>query len=750
MREWLTAREIAAERLPDMPSGERGVQLFAQRQRWADQLAHVRQREGRGGGTEYHVELLPALARVTYTQRYMVVAKPSACPAANTPAPTPNVSDRALQERDARLAVVAAFAAFSRGLSLGYATRVQVFVDKFNAGSLAVEPWVRDAVPTISKRSLARWGERKKAGASAELAFDRRTARAGTGVVEIANGGAVRSFVLGLLAKNPHFSADHIQGACQHEFGKSLTIVSKGVQKTVPLPPVRTFQHAIKGLKQRYHVELTKLTNPDLFRSTMALSGTGALSYVTQPNQLWQIDASPVDALCADGRHSVYVCIDIATRRLVLMMSRTPRASAVAMLIRKAIIAWGVPDTISTDNGSDFVARDTQRLFASLDITPDVCTAYSPEQKGHVERSIKTFQHDCCTTLPGYVGHNVADRKAIEGRKSFAARMGETEAATFDVSLTASEMQTKIDEWATLRYAHKPHAGLHGVSPANAALQADHVVRRVDKRALDILVMAVAGGGGLRTVTKRGIRIDHDHYLAPSVLPGTLVLVRQDPLDLGLAYLFEPDGGAFLAEAICPRLSGIDPKAVVAQAKIEQAERINAESRKIRHEVKRQAKGPAMIDRLISVARENAPNVVPLPRRTEEHTTPQIAAALDAVTPSRVHQEPTDAATKAAQQRFIARMEAQEAARLETMTAAIVDARIEELQAAREARVPGAIPLPETARDRYVRALGWQRTLADGTIDPADAVLLDRYLQSAEYRSQARVHEAWGDAWLTG
>ncbi|WP_425646786.1 hypothetical protein [Agrobacterium leguminum] len=48
----------------------------------------------------------------------------------------------------------------------------------------------------------------------------------------------------------------------------------------------------------------------------------------------------------------------------------------------------------------------------------------SPEQKGHVERIIKTFQHEVGPQLSGYIGHSVADRKAIEGRKSFAQRLG--------------------------------------------------------------------------------------------------------------------------------------------------------------------------------------------------------------------------------------------------------------------------------------------------------------------------------------
>jgi putative transposase len=283
------------------------------------------------------------------------------------------------------------------------------------------------------------------------LAFDRGAARKGTGVLDVANGGAVRAWIFGLIAHQPHLSAAHVRTLCRSEFGDTITVKDKAV----PMPPLRTFQAALKALKEAEKVVLTKLTDPDRFRSHMQLSGTGSLRHIGEPNQLWQIDASPVDALCTDGRHSIYVCIDIATRRGVFYMSRTPRAEAVGLLLRKAIMAWGVPAEIKTDNGSDFVAKSTQRLLASLGIAAITSDAFSPEQKGHVERLIKTFQHDAATLLPGFVGHSVADRKAIEGRRSFAQRLGADDAATFAVQLTAAEMQAHVDAWAELSYERR-------------------------------------------------------------------------------------------------------------------------------------------------------------------------------------------------------------------------------------------------------------------------------------------------------
>ena len=56
-------------------------------------------------------------------------------------------------------------------------------------------------------------------------------------------------------------------------------------------------------------------------------------------NEVWQIDASPADMLTTDGRFTLYVCEDIYSRRLISLVTKTPRAAAVGLLIRKAILA---------------------------------------------------------------------------------------------------------------------------------------------------------------------------------------------------------------------------------------------------------------------------------------------------------------------------------------------------------------------------------------------------------------------------
>lgn len=63
-KEWFTAAQLADQALPGLPATKRGVLDLAAREGWASAVSAegqplARPRRGRGGGTEYHVSLLP-------------------------------------------------------------------------------------------------------------------------------------------------------------------------------------------------------------------------------------------------------------------------------------------------------------------------------------------------------------------------------------------------------------------------------------------------------------------------------------------------------------------------------------------------------------------------------------------------------------------------------------------------------------------------------------------------------------------
>ena len=751
LKEWLTAREVADEALPDMPSTESAVIRLAKRENWPSYPSLCRARSAQGGGLEYHFRLLPTLAQIAYMQKHVVAGRSDFPETVEQPiAPVANLTDRAQLERDARLAVLAAYDLFAKGLNLSVQGSLFIFCDRYNTGLIQVEKWVKETLPSVSQRSVFRWKAAKAKGAKDALAVDRSEARKGKGLLETANNGEVRAFIFAWIAKVPHLSAEIIRGYCEDHFGSEL-VCRNGVLK--PLPPVRTFQHFIVNLKASEKVVLTKITDPDKFRSTMKLAGTGTLRHITEPNALWMIDASPVDALCVDGRYSMYACIDIATRRLVITLSKTPRASAVGLLIRKAILKFGVAHTIKTDNGSDFVATATKRLFDNLDIIADVSDAYSPEQKGHVERVIKTFQHEVTPQLPGFIGHNVTNRKAIEGRKSFAQRLGADEAELFEVSLTAAQLQQHIDDWIEFVYSERVHGGLKGKTPNDVAAASLTPIRRVDERALDALLMPLAGKNGLRVMGKQGIRHDHHFYLSASIMVGTEVLCRLDPLDMGKLYAFDAHNGQFLDEAICPELAGINPQEFVRAQKEISADLIRAKEREIKADIRELKKGPSGIERTNRLAKQRmaeksaqTANIIQLPKREEQHTTPAIHAALESVTLPKADKKPKALNEKAAELHAAIQREAEQRAastvvHLDPDAALSPVARRFKWALDQEAKIAAGVELDGDTATQLVRfqATAQYRTIKDMMEDFG----LEQALKAARWKSKTRLQPSF-------
>jgi putative transposase len=617
---WYTPSELAELALPEMPATKRNINALAAREGWDRFASLCRPREGKGGGLEYHVQLLPAAARVALIGAER--GEDAALAIFAAPDARPGLPSPAMLQRDARIAILGAWRAFRRTAELKATTAIIYFVDLYNIGKIDAPKWVLDTIPRLSVRTLSAWLAKAKGGDIDALAVDRGAARRGKGLLDVYKDGEIRLTALGLTAHNPHLSADHIRTVLIDRFGEEL---QHGGRKH-PFPTLRAFQGALKRWRAEHRDELLAITNPDAFKSTRRVSGSYQHK-ATALNAFWQIDASPVDALCTDGRHAVYVCIDYWSRRLIVLVTKTARSEAVGLLMRKALLAWGVPDLVKTDNGSDFVARWTKRLFAALEIETETSTPFSPEQKGAVERAIGTFQRDFCATLPGFVGHSVADRKVIESRKAFSARLGLDDARAFNVELTAAELQARADAWANDRYAHRAHGGLDGETPFSRAASWPHPVRRIeDEAALGVLLAPIAGGDGTRIVAKQGLKIEGSWYLSPDLMPGTRVLVRLDPADLGAVWCFDPDAETYLGTAICPELRGIDRATALAQVRAAQ-KRIIAEGTAPIRKAAAAFKPRDAADAIARQAAINAGKLVELPRRASPVSTPALDEA---------------------------------------------------------------------------------------------------------------------------
>lgn len=717
-----SAQELADLALSGFPATKRGVNIYANENGWNDAGDLIEWRKARGGTyAAFSIELLPSSARLDYLSRFVDASALDSdlerSAAENTD--VVGLSNTGAGAQAARVKLVSMADRFAADGGLAIKAADALFCDLYNGGGAPVSPWIVELIPSVSARTVQRWRAALRSGKAQSLCVDRSQNRKGSGVLDLAADGQIKATALGLIAKNPHLSAKHIRVFCRDKFSDEI-IMPNG--EVVAMPTLRTFQQRIKVWKRENAPALLKITNPDAFKSGTRFVATGS-TRADRLNECWEIDASPADVMTKDGRHSIYAAVDIYSRRLFVYVTKTPRASAVAMLIRKCISAWGVPEKIKTDNGSDFKARSTQHMFAALDIDVEYCAPYSPEQKGVVERNIGTYQRDLCTTLPGFIGHSVAHRKAIESRKSFARRLGEKDESLFGIDLTAAELQDYTDRWCQSEFAHKQHAALKGKTPFEMAAAYIGQIRTIENEAaLDVLLAPVAGKDGRRTVTSQGIRIDGEYYLVRTIMPGTEVFLRQDPHNLGSVFVFEPDGETYLETAVCPGLAGLDPAETIAKVRAAQAAHINEQTAAIRKSARKI--GPRdVVDARLRVAERDAGNVVSFPQASESHETPALSAAADA-----------------AKTGTEANHSAETLALHEQMKAEPQDQPI-----AANANVT-PLRTTETKEQKYRRALELKTKIEAGeTVDPNDAVWLGAYQSGAEYRAMKSLYEAFGD-----
>lgn len=277
---WMTAAEIAALALPGLPTTKRNVNLLAERQGWSRFAGLCRPRAGRGGGVEYHVNLLPVAARTAYF-RIHVTEQAAATGAAEAiqaaPEPVAGAGRAATLQLDARLAVLGALRDFIRSSGLKQTVAIGHFVDLYNLGHIDFPAWAAKVLPSLSARTLRRWLAAARKGETERLAVDKGAARRGQGVLDAAFDGEIKHFALAVHSFNELYTARQIYETIRAEFGARLAAAG------MALPVQRAFEMRFKAWKQEHAAGLLRMMNPDGFRSKMRTSGTYA--HLAPPSQ---------------------------------------------------------------------------------------------------------------------------------------------------------------------------------------------------------------------------------------------------------------------------------------------------------------------------------------------------------------------------------------------------------------------------------------------------------------------------------
>lgn len=343
------------------------------------------------------------------------------------------------------------------------------------------------------------------------------------------------------------------------------------------VPSVDTVRRYLEAWEKENHALAAFADNPDDAKNRY-LAAQGSMSErATHANHFWELDSTPADIITTDGkRHAIMAAIDVYSRRAVFLVDERSSSYSIARLLRKAILKLGVPENVVVDNGRDYTSNHFESICLHLGIHKEVVPPYSGDCKPHVERVFRTLSHGLFEELPGYIGHSVNERQAIESRKGFQgkqeaikkwqAQQGDKEkfakkflirkenlGVTVQVGLSADDLQEMIDRWNANIYERRVHKGRDmGCTPVEKYNRSPMPPQTVlDPRVLDLLL----GESETRKVGKSGIRMDgclYGHERLAYHIGEYVFIMRPDDLGKILVYTMN-------MEPICV---AIDPTAL--------------------------------------------------------------------------------------------------------------------------------------------------------------------------------------------
>lgn len=573
MSTWFTAQALAG--LAGMPAYPDGVRKKAGREEWQS-----RKRE-KGKGAEYHISSLPIETRRYLAERAVaeqgqavtdhaaggkamakllareVPVKPEAGRKLLT------LGEGARQKVDARLLILQAadiFLAPYQACQQGEVGR-RAFIEAYRARSLSLPVSVYDRQKPFSLITLRRWQSALADEGPAALAGNYQRERPST----IEQSPELAQFLTALITAKPHLAN---KWGSLHELASQYNEMN---QLGWHIPSQSSLRRWLVKWLSDNKVAFTYATNPDAYNNKYRSAIEEMYPWMAQPNDVWEFDSTPVDAMLVDGRHSIIAVIDVFTRRVRLLVAKTSSSEGICLLLRKTLLAWGTLNdngVMRTDNGSDYVSQRVMSICTLLGMNVSRSNAYSGWEKPHIERFFRTLSHGLIELLPSYIGHCVADRQVIEARKSFAQRLEEkrkpdAEKELFELAMTATELQSLLDNWLDARYHNRKHSSL-GMTPNEKYGHARYQRRAIpDESALDLLLNHV----GEATVSKGFIKAGGLKYTAPELLEhnwkSQRVSVFLDPSDVGRAILYRTGDWNERIEAVNIELlgNGVSPDA---------------------------------------------------------------------------------------------------------------------------------------------------------------------------------------------
>lgn len=330
---------------------------------------------------------------------------------------------------------------------------------------------------------------------------------------------------------------------------------------------------------------------------------TGSFPNGNYPLETVQIDHTPVDLIVIDdetgiplGRPWLTLAIDVYSRMITgyNLGFDAPSILTTGICISNSILpkdkilkkfniqtewpAWGIMNTIHTDNGIDFRSEAISRACSQYGIEIDFRPMGLPEYGGHIERLMGTFSKEF-HSLKGTTFNKVVNRRKYNSE----------EKAVFTLEMLEEYVVTFITEV----YNQKKHSGI-GTSPIMKYKQGiwgndytlgtgtPSIVDDEKKLKLDFLPYFE------RSIQNYGVSIDKVFYYSEVLRPfihktqftnkngikreKVKYTFRRDPRDISVLYFWDPEVKIYYeipyANMSHPKISLWDLKAIRRKLKL--------------------------------------------------------------------------------------------------------------------------------------------------------------------------------------
>lgn len=708
-KEWWTAAEIAAARLPDFPTTRQNVEATAKRLAWRSDAGHARRRAGRGGGWEYHWKLFPASARQKLLSE---IARPAEAAPRSERTPRDEawswfegLPAKVQDEARRRLAILQKVEALVCAHTNKYLAASEV-ARMEGVGCRSIWNWFamiegvesHDRLPYLAPRHRAAVRKVARAEMSPEF-FDvlksdylRPAAPSFTSCHRRAVKVAAKN---GWIAADERTARRRLNAAVSRP---TQVLARKGIDALKRLYPAQTRDkttlHALQAVNADFH-------KFDVFVRWPAERGTDP--YI--------------------GRPQMVAFQDIHSGRILSWrVDQTPNSETVRLAAGDMIETWGIPDHVLLDNGREFASKaltggaptrfrfkvredDLPGLFVSLGCEIHWATPYSGQSKP-IERAFR----DMCDAIakdPRFDGAYTGN-SPVAKPEDYGSRAIDLDEFLSVLAEGIEEHNTREGRWSEVAWG-RSFADVFDASYAGAPIRkATEAQRR----------LWLLGAEGLRCDTRTGlVRFMGNEYWAEWLhqVAGERIIARFDPADLwGGLHIYSAEN-AYLGHAPCKLKAGFFD---VGESRTHSRARkawMNAERAAL--DAHRKLRAADVADLLNDTAAEKAGQVEDRPAakvvRPIFGKTAALAASLTA---------------PAAPSDEVARAQA-------------------EIVADLASRRPAA-PEPEpTERERFRRALTLEGRLAvEDYVSPADQRWLRAYMETPEYAGLKMLHEDFGSA----